>query len=88
VTRRMVLIPEMLIATTTTHALKTAVTPTLDSVYTKERLAMTTMHVPETAAVLKPDNALTPLFLALMETHVPLILVMQLRDVSTLLNMT
>jgi len=88
VTRRTDLIPEILIVMTRTHALKTAVTPTLDSVSTKERLVMITMHVPEIAAMLKLENVLILLFLALMEAHVPLILAMQLRDASTLLNMT
>jgi hypothetical protein len=78
----------MLIVTTKTHALKTAVTLTLDSVYTKERLVMTTMHVLEIAATCQLENASTLQFLALMEMHVPEIAAIQLRDASMFLNTT
>jgi hypothetical protein len=72
----------------TMHALKTVATQALDSALTKEILAMTTMYVPRTAAILPLESAHTLQFLALMEMHVPLILVMQLKDASTLLNIT
>lgn len=84
----MELTPERSIVMTKTLALKTAAILLLDNVFTKENLVMTTTNVPETAATFPLENVSTLQFLALTEMHVPLILAMQSKDVSTLLNIT